>query len=333
MTVGTAGSQAIALSAWGLDAPAEPGWHRFARSLLRRKLAVIALCYILLFYTTALFAPAIAPYSYEGTSRDLKTANVLRGPSAKHWFGTDRLGRDMFSRVVYSTRTTMLITVATALTGGLLIGVGLGLLAGYRRGVVDSLINRIGEALGSLPDLLLLLLLAATVRPRLDTWIHGAYGWPLLGSWLRTGIADIFFVFVALTLIGWVSEERLIRSQVLAIRQDEYVVAARSMGASTARILWRHVFPNIRHLVVLGVTTSFGAIALSEISLTFFGLGVRAPTPSFGAMIADGSGVRQVTAHPHLLLVPGTIAVLFFVSFALFGDALNDVLNPRTRKF
>lgn len=333
MTAESAGAPAVSLDTWGLDAPPEPGWRAFARSLLRRKLAVLALCYIVVFYTTALFAPAIAPYSYQGSSKDLRKENVLQGPSARHWFGTDRLGRDMFSRVVYATRTTMLITLATALTGGLFIGVGLGLLAGYRRGIVDSFINRIGEALGSLPDLLLLLLLAATIRPRLDTWIRNAYGWPLLGSWLKTGIADIFFVFFALTLIDWVSEERLIRSQVLAIRQEPYVQAAESMGASTSRILLQHVFPNIRHLVVLGVTTSFGAIALSEIALTFFGLGVRAPTPSLGEMIFDGSGVRQVTAHPHLLLVPGTIAVLFFVSFALFGDALNDVLNPRTRKF
>ncbi len=314
-----------------LDRPAPSPWRSFLRSLLKRKLACAALCYIVLFYTTAIFAPAIAPYSYQGSSRDLRKENVLQGPSWKHLFGTDRLGRDLFSRVVYATRTTMLITIATTITGGLFLGVGLGLLAGYRRGLTDSVINRLGEALGSIPDLLLLLLLAATVRPRIDAWVRHAYGWPVIGGPLRTGIADITFVFFALTLIDWVGQERLIRSQVLAVRQEEYVLAARAMGASTGRILWNHVFPNIRHLVVLGVTTSIGAIALSEISLTFFGLGVRAPTPSFGDMIYDGSGPRQVLAHPHLLLVPGTIAILFFIAFALFGDALNDILNPRTR--
>lgn len=314
-----------------LDRPAPAAWRAFMHSLLKRKIACIALCYIVLFYGTAIFAPAIAPCSYQGSSRDLRKENVLQGPSRKHLFGTDRLGRDMFSRVVYATRTTMLITVATTITGGLFLGVGLGLLAGYRRGIVDTLINRVGEALGSIPALLLLLLLAATVRPRVDAWVRHAYGWPLIGSPLRTGIADITFVFFALTLIGWVDDERLIRSQVLAIREEDYVLAARAMGASTARILWSHIFPNIRFLVVLGVTTAVGAIALSEISLTFFGLGVRAPTPSFGDMIYDGSGPRQVLAHPHLLFVPGTIAILFFISFALFGDALNDILNPRTR--
>jgi ABC-type dipeptide/oligopeptide/nickel transport system permease subunit len=324
-------SMAGGMQVEGVDEAPRSALRGFARSLFKRKLAVLSLCFIAVFYLTGMFAPAIAPYSYQGTSKDLRKENILQGPSAKHWFGTDRLGRDMFSRVVYATRTTTLITLATAITGGLFLGTGLGLLAGYRRGVVDSVINRLGEAMGSIPALLLLLLLAATVRPRLDGWIRHAYSWPLIGSPLRTGIADIAFVFFALTVIGWVDEERFIRSQVLAIRQSEYVLAAQSMGASTARIVWHHLFPNIRHLVVLGVTTSFGAIALSEIALTFFGLGVRAPTPSFGDMIYDGSGVRQVTAHPHLLLVPGSIAVLFFVSFALFGDALNDVLNPRTR--
>jgi ABC-type dipeptide/oligopeptide/nickel transport system permease subunit len=313
------------------DAHAPSAWRKFLGSMLRRKLAVISFVYISIFYLTAIFAPAIAPYSYVGTSKDITANKVLQGPSAKHWFGTDRLGRDMFSRVVYATRTTMLITVATAISGGFFLSVGLGLLAGYRRGVIDSLINRIGEALGSMPELLLLILLAATVRPSFDAWVRHAYGWPFIGSPLRTGIADIAFVFFALTLIDWVGGERLIRAQVLSVRKQEYVIAAESMGASTARVLRYHVFPNIRYLVVLGVTTSIGAIALSEIALTFFGLGVRRPTPSFGEMIFDGSGVRQLQAHPHLLVVPGTIAVLFFVAFALFGDALNDVLNPRTR--
>jgi peptide/nickel transport system permease protein len=205
------------------------------------------------------------------------------------------------------------------------------LLAGYRRGAVDWVINRVGEVLGSIPDLLLLFLLAGTLRPRFDTWIKGAYGWPVLGSTLKDGFGDIYFIFLILALIGWIGEERLIRSQVLAVREMDYVRAAELMGASTWRILWSHVFPNIRYLVILGATTGLGAIALSEIALSFFGLGVRPPVPSFGAMIFDGSGVRQVQAYPHLLLVPGTIAVLLFVSYALLGDALNDVLNPHTR--
>ena len=312
-----------------LAQPAPSPWRGFVRSLFKRKLAMLGLCYILIFYVLGIFAPAIAPYSYAKTN--LTTRAVLQGPSAKHLLGTDRLGRDLFSRSLYAARTTFLITIATVITGGLFLGVGLGLLAGYRRGIIDGLINRLGEILGSIPALLLLILLAGTLRPRFDNWIRGAYGWPLIGSPLKEGIGDVFFVFLILSLIGWVGDERLIRAQVLAVRQSDYVQAAESMGASTWRILWSHVFTNIRYLVVLNVTTSLGAIALSEIALSFFGLGVREPFPSFGQMIYDGSGVRQVQAHPHILLVPGTIAVLLFVSYALLGDALNDVLNPRTR--
>jgi len=314
-----------------LEAARRPSsaWRTFMRSFLKRKLAIVALCFISLFYLCGIFAPLIAPYSY--SQQDIKKQAVLQGPSSKHLLGTDQLGRDLFSRVVYATRTTLEITVAVVVTGGLFLGVGLGLLAGYLRGLIDGLINRMGEALGSIPDLLLLFLLAGTLRPRFDAWIRHGYNWPIIGSSLQTGIADVFFLFLVLSMVDWVGLERLIRSQVLAVRQSDYVLAAESMGASTGRVLWDHVFPNIRHLVVLGTTTSLGAIALSEIALSFFGLGVKLGTPSFGALIFAGSGVRQVQAHPHLLLVPGSIAVLLFLSYALLGDALNDVLNPRTR--
>lgn len=304
-------------------------WRTFARSLLRRKIALIALVYIAVFYFCGVFAPLIAPHNY--ATQNLNRHAIYQGLSWAHPFGTDALGRDQLSRLIYATRTTVLITIAVTLTGSFVIGVGLGMLAGYYGGLLDWLINRIGEVFGSLPDLLVIILLSATLRPRFDAWVRHAYSWPLIGSNLRTGIADIFFVFLVLTPIGWVGDERLIRSQVLSVRATDYVLAARAMGASTRRVLWQHIFPNIRYLVVLGVTTSLGAVALSEIVLTFFGLGVRDPTPSLGAMIFAGSGLRQFQAHPYLLLVPGIVAVLFFLSFALLGDALNDVLNPRTR--
>ena len=302
-------------------------WRIAARSLLHRKLAVAAIAYILLFYTVAVFAPVLAPYSY--TAQDLK--HSYAAPTAKHPFGTDQLGRDLLSRVILATRTTMFVTIASSITGGLVIPVALGLLAGYRGGLIDSLINRVGEALGSLPALLLLILITATLRPRFDVWLGRFDRTPVFGDFLRTGGGDLILIFTALSLIGWVGGERLIRAQVLAVRHTEYVQAARSMGASVTRILVRHLFPNIAWIVVVGISSSLGGIALSEIGLTFLGLGVRPGVPSLGAMIFEGSGPRQVSAHPNLLLVPGVIAVLLFLSFNLLGDALNDVLNPHTR--
>lgn len=302
-------------------------WTLALIALLRRKIAVVALAYILLFYTVAVFAPVLAPYSY--TAQDLR--HPYAAPTLKHPFGTDQLGRDVLSRVILATRTTLIVTVASAITGGFVLPVALGLLAGYRRGWVDALINRVGEALGSVPPLLLLILLTATFRPRFDTFFAQFYHAPLVGDSLKAGGADLVLIFGALSLIGWVSGERLIRSLVLSVRRTEYVQSAEAMGASTWRILWHHVFPNIAWVVVVGISGSLGAAALSEIGLSFLGLGVRPPTPSLGTMIYDSSGVRQFEAHPNLLLIPGVIAVLLLLSFNLLGDALNDVLNPRTR--
>jgi peptide/nickel transport system permease protein len=302
-------------------------WVLALRSLLRRKIAVFAMLYIAIFYVVALFAPVLAPSSY--TAQNLR--NSFAAPSRAHPFGTDRLGRDVLSRVILATRTTMIVTVASSIAGGFVIPVVLGLLAGYRRGWVDSLINRVGEALGSLPPLLLLILLTATFRPRFDLFLTRFYHWPLIGDSFKAGAADLILIFTILSLIGWVGGERVIRAQVLAVRQTEYVQAAQATGASTWRILRKHLFPNIAWLVVVSISSSLGGIALGEIALTFFGLGVRPPTPSFGEMIFDASGARQAAAHPTLLLIPGVIVVLLFLAFNLLGDALNDILNPRTR--
>ncbi len=302
-------------------------WTLALLALLRRRLAVAALAYILLFYTVAVFAPALAPYSY--TAQDLGHAYAV--PSLKHPFGTDELGRDMLSRVILATRTTMIVTIASSITGGFVIPLALGLLAGYQGGWIDSLINRIGEAVGSLPPLLLLILLTATFRPRVDAFVAQFYHAPVVGGSLKAGGADLLLLFGALSLTGWVGGERLFRAQTLALRKTEYVQAAQAMGASTWRILWRHLFPNIAWLVVVGISASLGGIALAEIGLSYLGLGVRPPTPSLGAMIFGYSGIRQFEAHPMLMLIPGVIAVLLLLSFNLLGDALNDVLNPRTR--
>ncbi|MGI8554510.1 MAG: ABC transporter permease [Dehalococcoidia bacterium] len=302
-------------------------WMLALRSLLRRRIALLAIIYIAAFYGIGLFAPLLAPHDY--AAQNLRKS--LNPPSRIYPFGTDRNGRDMLSRVIIATRTTLIVTVASAITGGFVIPVVLGLLAGYRGGWIDSLINRLGETLGSLPQLLLLILLSATIRPRFDLFLHRFYTWPLIGGGFKAGAGDLVLIYLVVSVISWVGYERLIRAQVLAVRRSEYVQAARLMGAPTWRILLQHLFPNISWLVVLNISASLGASALSEIALSFLGLGVRPPTPSFGQMIFDGSGPRQVAAHPNLLLIPGVIAVLLFLSFNLLGDALNDVLNPRTR--
>lgn len=297
------------------------------RALWRRKVARAALVYIAFFYAIGVFAPLLAPYSYK--TQDL--GNVQARPSRSHPFGTDRLGRDQLTRVMYAARTTVIITVLTAVTGGLLLGPGLGLLAGYRGGWVDSIINRVGEAVSSVPDLLVIILLAATIGPRLNNWVANYYDVPGIGPLLKEGYASLFVIYVVLTFTSWVGGMRLIRALTLAVRSTDYVLAARAAGAGTARVLGRHIFPNISYIIILGIAGSFGAVALSEIGLSFLGLGVRPPTPSFGTMILENFRARDLDKYPHLFFIPATFAVLLLLSFNLLGDALNDVLNPRTR--
>ena len=297
------------------------------RALWRRKIARVALIYIVCFYFIGLFAPILAPKSYKTQNLD----NVRANPSWEHPFGTDRLGRDQFSRMMYAARTTVVITMITGITGGLILGPSLGLLAGYRGGWIDSIINRVGEALSSLPDLLIIILLAATIGPRLNDWVANYYGAPLIGPLLKEGYASMFVINVVLTLTGWVGGMRLIRALTLAIRATDYVLAARSAGATTSRVLFRHILPNISYIIILGVMASFGSVALSEIGLSFLGLGVRPPTPSFGTMILENFRSRDLDKYPHLFFIPAFFAVALLLSFNLLADALNDVLNPRTR--
>ncbi|MGB6837425.1 MAG: ABC transporter permease [Dehalococcoidia bacterium] len=297
------------------------------RRLLRKKLAVVAILAIVIFYGAGIFAPLVAPYSYRQQNLD----RDLEGPSLTHPLGTDRLGRDMLSRVIWSARTTVIVTAATVFTGGLVLSVGLGLLSGYLGGKVDTLIMRVGDVFFALPGLPMLILINATMRPRVveaARWVEDHTG---IEGIVSSGAPDYFLIFGALSLFAWVGGARVIRSQVLALRETEYVQAARAMGAGAWRIVLVHLLPNVSNIVIVGISASLGAIAGSEIALTWFGVGIQPPTPSFGALIFDASNPRVINAHPHLLLVPGVAVGVLIFAFNLLGDALNDVLTPRAR--
>ena len=297
------------------------------RRLARRRLAVIALVIIAIIYLAGILAPVAAPYGFA----DADFANTFAGPSLDHPFGTDRLGRDMLSRVMWSAQTTVIISAAVILTGGLAFGVGLGLLAGYAGGRMDNLIMRVADAFFGLPDILLLLLITATIRPRVEDFFDKFNGWPVLGGLNQSGLPDYFLIFGALSLFGWVGMARIVRSQVLSLRETDYVLAARAAGARTPRLLFTHLLPNVTNIIVVAVTFSLGAIAGTEIALTWLGLGIQPPHPSFGVMIFDGSGLTNLRAHPTLMLVPAVVVAALLFSFNLLGDALNDVLNPHRR--
>lgn len=301
--------------------------RRAVRRLLRKKIAVACLSVIAIFYAAGILAPWVAPYGYAQQNLDLS----FQGPSREHPFGTDRNGRDLLSRSMFAARTTVVVTLATVATGSILLPLTLGMLAGYKGGWVDNAIMRAGEVLASMPGLPMLILISATMRPKFVAWVKDVEGWIHYHGLTGSGFADYFLIFFVLSLFGWVGGARLIRAQVLTLRGSEYVLAAEASGASTGGILFRHLLPNIMPLVVVGASASLGAIAGTEIALTFLGVGIQPPHPSFGALITDGASRIVLENHPQLLLVPASIVASLIFAFNLLGDALNDVFTPGAR--
>jgi len=300
--------------------------------LVRKKLAMASLTVIVLLYFAGIFAPLIAPHDYSET-------NLLRtqeGPSAEYLLGTDRLGRDILSRVLWGVQTTVVITVISIVTGSLVLGVTMGLAAGYFRGRVDAVIMRFGEVVAAFPDVLLIILLAATLRPRIVEWAWGIEDALGIGGLVSSGVVDYVVVGVALLPLSWFGMMRLVRGQALWLREAQFVDAARAIGVSTPRMLFFHLLPNALGPIIVTATFGLGAVAGSEVFLSFLGLGVQPPHPSLGVMIADVTGrgsasVSVLRNHPEQLLAPITVVWLLIFCWNLLGDALNDAFNPRTR--
>lgn len=296
------------------------------RRLLSNRVGVACLSVILLLYGAGILAPVVTPYGYN----DQDLTKVKQPPSLAHPFGTDRLGRDQFTRVIYGLRTTVIITIATVSTGALALGITLGLAAGYFGRLTDTVIMRAGEISSAFPELFLVLIITSTLRQPMVDWLRGEMG--AVGSTVvRLGIADYFVLSLALAIFSWFGMARLVRGQVLQAREEQFVEAARSIGSSTPRLLFRHLLPNVMGPVIVTVSASLGAVAGSEILLSFLGVGIQPPTPSLGLMIFENGSLSILRTMPHLLLFPvGTLAVLLF-TFSLLGDAVNDAFNPRTR--
>lgn len=299
------------------------------RKLMRKRIAVAALVVIAIFYAAGILAPWISPYDFAEQNLDA----TFQGPSLAHPFGTDRLGRDLLSRSLWSMQTTVIVTVATLFTGGIVLAVGLGLLAGYRGGTwVDTLIMRTGDVFFALPGLPMLILINAALGDRVDAWAKHLEDWTGIGGIRDSGAPDYFLIFGALSLFSWVGGARVIRSQVLALRETDYVTAARAVGATDFGVITRHLLPNVSNLVIVSVSSGLGAVAGSEILLTWFGVGIQPPHPSFGVMIYDAStSIRAFSAHPYLIAVPASVVGTLILAFNLLGDAVNDVFTPRAK--
>jgi peptide/nickel transport system permease protein len=275
-------------------------WKRFRRVFLGRRVVAFGLLVIVAFILVVIFAPFMAPYE----PNDFILSDALQQPNRLHWLGTDPLGRDTLSRVIFGSRTSLeigLIVVGISCT----VGMMLGLLAGYYGGWAHNIIMRFVDALMAFPMILLALTVAA-----------------LLGNGMRN-------VIIALSVAMMPGYARLMCGQVLSIKENDYVTAGRSIGARNIRIMFRHIVPNCLPPLIVLITMMLGSVILAEAGLSFLGIGIAPPTPSWGGMIQDGR--PYLLTNPILSFAPGVALMLIVFAYNMVGDGLRDTLDPRLR--
>jgi peptide/nickel transport system permease protein len=266
--------------------------------ILANPLNLVALALIAVFALCALLAPVIAPY--DPLAQDL--AQRLRPPSPEHWLGTDSLGRDIASRILYGARISLIIGVVVVASAGV-VGTVIGLIAGYAGGLVDEALMRLTEVFLAFPALILAMAIAGALGPSLTNAI------------------------IAIAAVTWAVYARLVRGQILSLRRREFVEAARAMGASRTRIVLRHLLPNALAPIMIQASFDLGSSIIAAAGLSFIGFGAQPPTPEWGVMISEGR--NYISTQPWLSLFPG-LAILFAVgSFNLLGDGLRDAFDPR----
>jgi peptide/nickel transport system permease protein len=288
-------------SAMEEDLRRQPQLRSLLRRLAKQYLAFAGCMVLAIFLLCAILSPWLAPHD----PAQLNLTARLLPPSAAHWFGTDELGRDVLSRTLYGARVSLTVA-ATVVTLSLVLGVTLGMLAGFYGGLTDTIVNvYLGNAFLALPGILLAVTIVAFLGPSLANLI------------------------LALALAGWVNYARLVRAQVLSVKQREYVQAARSLGASDLHLMFRHILPNILQPLLVQAAVGMAAAVLAEATLSFLGLGVQPPTPTWGGMLNDARS--HMFESPYLMFFPATALALCVFSFNLIGDGLRDYLDPRTR--
>ena len=312
---------------------------RAFRRLLRKKIAIACLVTLLVIYAGGIFANWVIfpsglrwPLEWQRYGYADQDYTVIRQPpSWEHWAGTDRAGRDLFTRVLWGIQNTVILTVVGMMTGGLVLGVTLGLVSGYFGKKIDALIMRTGEVISTVPTFFLLLIIAVTLRPRVLQWVRWVEDNTAMDGLVRSGIVDYIVISLALVIFSWFGMARLVRGQILYLKETQHVEAARAIGASTPRLLFRHLLPNAISPIVVTVTMGMGTMVGVEIFLSWIGLGIQPPRPSLGVMLWEGMHISVLRSEPWMLLAPGTAAFLMILAWNLLGDALSDVLNPRTR--
>jgi ABC-type dipeptide/oligopeptide/nickel transport system permease subunit len=303
-------------------------WRDFWRRFSHSKMAVVSVFIVGGMFLTGIFTEELSPYCH--TKQDLTA--VEQWPSLAHPLGTDRVGRDLLSRMVWGARTASIVSISTVVLQ-LVIALPLGLAAGYFGGKVDTLIMRLADFLLAFPEFLFILFIAATVRPSILEVIKS------VGSsmGLKRGVncaadyvafADFIVVIFALSFIGWPGLARLVRSLVLSLREREYVEAARAMGARDWQIMLRHVFPNALPSIIVSVSLAMGGAILAETTLSFIGIGIQPPNASWGNTLSDNYTFWRTQTW--MVLAPGAVIATVIAAFSFLGDGLNEALNPKS---
>ncbi|WP_249871355.1 ABC transporter permease [Oceanobacillus saliphilus] len=275
-------------------------WKETLKQLLKNRFAVIGFTIIVLFVLLGIVAPLLTPYTYQ----EQNLVNRLQPPSAENWFGTDHIGRDVFTRLAYGARVSLQVGFF-AVTGALIFGTMLGIVAGYFGRWVDMIISRIFDILLAFPSILLAIAIVAILGPSLEN-------------------ALIAIAIINIPIFG-----RLVRSKVISLREEEYMMAAKAQGMKNGRIILHHILPNSTAPIIVQATLSFGTAILEAAALGFLGLGVQPPIPEWGQMLADARDFIQLA--PWTLVAPGISIMLVVLGFNLIGDGLRDALDPKMK--
>jgi oligopeptide transport system permease protein len=297
-------------------------WADAFYQLRQNRIAVISIAFIGLLVLLAVFADVITPYDY---ARNHLMDNYAL-PGAKYWFGADNLGRDIFTRTIYGTRVSVSVAVVAA-TVSLGIGLVYGIISGYLGGRADELMMRFVDFLYGLPIIIVVILLQvyfkAIARRGEATGFFG-----VLIS-LNKAMGGMLFIFIAIGALNWIGMARIARGQTLSYKEKEFVEAARSIGAGPFRIIFRHLLPNVLGPCIVQETLQIPGYILTEAFLSFIGLGVDAPTPSWGIMIQEG--YQALRSYPHVIVAPAAALTLTVLAFNFLGDGLRDAFDPRLR--
>lgn len=269
-------------------------WKRFSKN----KVAVVSLVFIIILILIAIFGPKLSKYTYE----DVDYTALYQSPNAKHWFGTDDVGRDIATLLIYSLRNALIVGLGAGVIE-LIIGLVIGSVAGYFGGKVDNILMRFVDIMYGFPQFLFMIILVM-----------------ILGRKLLT-------IFIAIGLTSWVGMARLVRSQVLTIKQSEYIEAARAMGANNFQIIAKYIIPNSIGPLIIALSFSIPGAMLAESGMSLIGLGVLPPMPSWGGLLARGQAF--ILSYPYMLLFPAISFALVMIAFTYFGDGLRDAFDPR----